>query len=127
VNDGEDKQWLIQQHGFKDKKDSSQIFQRMSKLSSTSCWMLPSTGGEHRFHTEDTRVSNEAQGIVVLLVPWAKVSDCRMTGIVQYLVLCNDKNCCWSEICVPYIFATGWLLTQHQQVSMSNWSLKRPR
>ena len=83
--------------------------------------------GEHRFHTEDTRVSNEAQGIVVLLVPWAKVSDCRMTGIVQYLVLCNDKNCCWSEICVPYIFATGWLLTQHQQVSMSNWSLKRPR
>ena len=89
--------WLIQQHGFKDKKGSSQIFQWMSKLSPTSCWMLPSTGGEHRFHTKDTRVSNEAQGIVVLLVP--KVSDGRMTGIVQWQELLLVWDLCSIHLC----------------------------
>ena len=53
-------------HEFK--KGPSQIFQEMPKLSPTACWTLPSTGREHRFHTEDTRVSNEAQGTVVAQV-----------------------------------------------------------
>ena len=69
-------------HEFK--KGPSQIFQEMPKLSPTACWTLPSTGREHCFHTEDTRVSNEAQGTVS--------QDSRMTGVVQYLSFFADKD-----------------------------------